>query len=384
MHIGNSDYCISFFWHIKKCIFAWERQENAILSEVFSAISYTKMKMQRLGQTCLWHLKRSKPMFLPATSTLINHRTYNSSSGNPNPNNNNNYLMASGAAALTLGGLFLYSNLNENPFGLSAEVSKRSTKDLLKAAGARVASLPVYSAEDVGKRSGGGSNGRIWVTYKNGVYDITDFVKEHPGATNILKAAGGPVEPFWETYAVHKNNPEVYEMLEGLRVGNLREEDVKSNASVHLADQFGNEPRRSGVLVATSSRPFNAEPPVEAVVDSFLTPADAFYVRNHLPVPDISADEYELHVGGVGVAETTFSLRELKEKFPKATVTAVIQCGGNRRADMNAEKGLKGLQWKGAAIGNATWSGARLSDVLEHCGFDPEKNAKAKHVQFEG
>ena len=45
---------------------------------------------------------------------------------------------------------------------------------------------------------------RIWVTYKNGVYDITDFIPKHPGADKIMMAAGGAVEPFWNVYAVHK------------------------------------------------------------------------------------------------------------------------------------------------------------------------------------
>ena len=45
---------------------------------------------------------------------------------------------------------------------------------------------------------------RIWVTFKNGVYDITDFVSKHPGAKNILMAAGGSIEPFWNLYAVHQ------------------------------------------------------------------------------------------------------------------------------------------------------------------------------------
>ena len=45
---------------------------------------------------------------------------------------------------------------------------------------------------------------RVWVTYKHGVYDITDFIPKHPGADKIMMAAGGAVEPFWNVYAVHK------------------------------------------------------------------------------------------------------------------------------------------------------------------------------------
>jgi hypothetical protein len=34
--------------------------------------------------------------------------------------------------------------------------------------------------------------------------------------------------------------------------------------------------------------------------------------------------------------------------------------GESFRAEMNATRNLKGLQWRGGAIGNAEWTGARL------------------------
>lgn len=33
---------------------------------------------------------------------------------------------------------------------------------------------------------------RIWVTYKSGVYDITDFVDGHPGGPKRIMMAAGP------------------------------------------------------------------------------------------------------------------------------------------------------------------------------------------------
>ncbi len=39
------------------------------------------------------------------------------------------------------------------------------------------------------------------VTFKDGVYDVTDFIAAHPGgASKIMLAAGGSVEPFWALY----------------------------------------------------------------------------------------------------------------------------------------------------------------------------------------
>lgn len=43
-------------------------------------------------------------------------------------------------------------------------------------------------------------------------------------------------------------------------------------------------------------------------------------------------------------------------------------------------KAVKGLSWGQAAIGNATWSGARLCDVLRDMGIEDGKT-DALHVQ---
>ena len=76
--------------------------------------------------------------------------------------------------------------------------------------------------------------------------------------------------------------------------------------------------------------------------ESFYTPNDMFYVRNHLHTPEVSPTEYELEVAGNGVIkDKTFNLDDLKTKFPKHSVVATIQCGGNRRAEMKAKKDLK-------------------------------------------
>lgn len=58
----------------------------------------------------------------------------------------------------------------------------------------------------------------VWVTYRGGVYDITEFVAVHPGGDKILLAAGGALEPFWSLYAVH-NQEHVLEILSEYKVG---------------------------------------------------------------------------------------------------------------------------------------------------------------------
>jgi sulfite oxidase len=61
----------------------------------------------------------------------------------------------------------------------------------------------------------------IWVTFEGHVYDITEFVGQHPGGDKILLAAGGAIEPFWAVYAVHQTD-EVLKMLAEYRIGELK------------------------------------------------------------------------------------------------------------------------------------------------------------------
>jgi DMSO/TMAO reductase YedYZ molybdopterin-dependent catalytic subunit len=78
----------------------------------------------------------------------------------------------------------------------------------------------------------------------------------------------------------------------------------------------------------------------------------------------------------------TLTLDALKEKYSKHSVTATLQCAGNRRAEMHAAREVNGLQWTNGAISTATWSGARLSDVLRDIGA--KAGPDAAHVEFVG
>ncbi|XP_048379537.1 sulfite oxidase, mitochondrial [Stegostoma tigrinum] len=236
----------------------------------------------------------------------------------------------------------------------------------------------IYTRQDVAKHKTLADG--VWVTYKTGVYDITKFVDLHPGGDKIMLAAGGAIEPFWAMYAVH-NQEHVYSILEEYRIGELSLEDQKQTI-VDVDDPYGNEPPRHPVLKVNSLKPFNAEPPLELLSENYITPNEIFFKRNHLPVPDVDPKKYRLQIMGEGLKSIKLTLDDLKTKFPKHTITATLQCAGNRRSEMNAVHLVKGLNWGMAAIGNATWSGAKLSDVLKYAGL-PE-NTNAKHVQFEG
>jgi sulfite dehydrogenase len=65
-------------------------------------------------------------------------------------------------------------------------------------------------------------------------------------------------------------------------------------------------------------------------------------------------------------------------KFERVSYTAVIQCSGNGRSLF--EPRVAGGQWKNGAMGNVTWAGARLKDVLNSAGI----KAGTVDVSFDG
>lgn len=93
------------------------------------------------------------------------------------------------------------SKSNSLPFCLFFTVSKNeaesksSTEEIIP--GGRIENLKTYSLEEVAKHNDA-SNRDLWVVYKEGVYDISDFVISHPGGDVICLAAGNSIEPFWE------------------------------------------------------------------------------------------------------------------------------------------------------------------------------------------
>jgi sulfite oxidase len=132
-------------------------------------------------------------------------------------------------------------------------------------------------------------------------------------------------------------------------------------------------------MVVHGMEPFNAEPPPAALAGRAVTPVEAFYSRNHGPVPAIDPATWRLRVDGLVDQGLDLSLSDLRRWFPSRTEVATLECAGNRRAELMAVRPIPGqVPWGPATISTAVWTGASLADVLAAAGVHPG----AAHVAF--
>ncbi|KAK3071275.1 hypothetical protein LTR53_008929 [Teratosphaeriaceae sp. CCFEE 6253] len=226
-----------------------------------------------------------------------------------------------------------------------------------------------------------------WVFRGDRVYDITDWVPNHPGGEVILRATGGSLEPYWKIFTIHQKQ-DVYDILEQYFIGKVDPRDLVDGKAPtgQVEHPFRNDPQRDPALIQHSARPCNSETP-ESALGSYITPADKFYVRNHLWVPEVrDADSHRLTIELFDGEEKEYTVADLRKKFKEHTITATLQCSGNRRSHMTqASRPTTGLQWGAGAISTATWTGVRLRDVLADAGLDvQDPDEEIKHVKLIG
>jgi sulfite dehydrogenase len=131
-------------------------------------------------------------------------------------------------------------------------------------------------------------------------------------------------------------------------------------------------------LILLTSRPPQLETPL-SYFKELMTPNEALFVRWHIANVPTAVDpgEWRLRVSGNTEKELNLSLDHLK-KFERVTYTAVIQCSGNSRSFFDPR--VAGGEWGHGAMGNVTWTGARLRDLLNSAGL----KAGTVDVSFNG
>ena len=120
-------------------------------------------------------------------------------------------------------------------------------------------------------------------------------------------------------------------------------------------------------LIILNDRPVNAETPAH-LLDEAVTPNRHMFIRNNgIPPESVDPANWRLEIGGEScVTPTTFSIRDLRERFEEVTLQLQLECGGNGRSEF--VPAASGNQWTTGAIGCPKFTGVRLRDVLNYCG----------------
>jgi DMSO/TMAO reductase YedYZ molybdopterin-dependent catalytic subunit len=141
---------------------------------------------------------------------------------------------------------------------------------------------------------------------------------------------------------------------------------------------IGSYPQKLPLIVLTD-RPVQLETPRQFFLFA-ITPNSAFYVRWHLDEIPSSVDlsEWTLRVEGNVERPLALSMSDLLSKYKPVSVTAVNQCSGNSRSYFQPR--VPGGQWGNGAMGNAVWTGVKLSELLNSAGVKKD----SVMVQFQG
>lgn len=100
-----------------------------------------------------------------------------------------------------------------------------------------------------------------------------------------------------------------------------------------------------------------------------ITPVGLHYLLIHYDIPEIDSEEWRLYVDGAVIDPLSVGLDDLKA-IPAVTMRVVMECAGNGRARLNPRP--VGQPWLHEAVGQAEWTGARLTEILDQAGVAPE------------
>jgi DMSO/TMAO reductase YedYZ molybdopterin-dependent catalytic subunit len=131
------------------------------------------------------------------------------------------------------------------------------------------------------------------------------------------------------------------------------------------APKRGKEKSGAAKLIVREKNPENLEFPFNSL-DTFITPNDLFYVRNHFSTPKINQGQWSLKVEGAVERPLTLDYDTLVQ-MPSRKHIATLECCGNSRGLLSPKVG--GVQWQLGAVSNAEWTGVPLAAVLDRAGL---------------
>ncbi|CDH55944.1 cytochrome b5 [Lichtheimia corymbifera JMRC:FSU:9682] len=103
----------------------------------------------------------------------------------------------------------------------------------------------VYSSEEVAKHS---TKNDLWLVVHNKVYNVTEFVQEHPGGEEVLLDEAG--KDATESFEDIGHSDEAREILEKYLIGELDEASKKDNHKFNVirAGELPEQPKSGSFL----------------------------------------------------------------------------------------------------------------------------------------
>ena len=133
--------------------------------------------------------------------------------------------------------------------------------------------------------------------------------------------------------------------------------------------------KQPGTIVQ-GRRPLNVESPQYLLRQSFVTPTELFFTRNRGTIPGVVPGSYRLSVSGVAERPLELWLEEIRDEFPKVTVTTTVQCAENRREGLMEAYPIPGeTRW---VPGSSATPCARAGDVTGDPAPSRNRNLKLK------
>ncbi|MEU9171160.1 sulfite oxidase [Streptomyces sp. NPDC048420] len=123
-------------------------------------------------------------------------------------------------------------------------------------------------------------------------------------------------------------------------------------------------PREPDTLTAD---PYNAQTPPAALTE-WITPVDAFFVRDHFGIPRLEPSRWRLSIGGLVQEPYELGYDELLT-LERRELDLVLECAGNGRTLMTPP--TPGLPWSERAVGCARFAGVPFPAVTARAGVDP-------------
>src|SRR4051794_32547991 len=124
----------------------------------------------------------------------------------------------------------------------------------------------------------------------------------------------------------------------------------------------------SAGLIIRQKEPKNLEAPFDQL-NSYLTPAELFYIRSHFPTPNLDRASYQLRIDGAVKYPFALTYEELRSMRSETRV-ATLECAGNSRVFLVPQ--VQGAQWELGAVSNAEWTGVPLRALLDRAGVQED------------